>query len=53
LTGIRDKSSTKTLKQLPLKFCFVTFASVEVLRTALFVFMTQQQSVKTRLAWLY
>ena len=42
-------SSLKTLKLLPLKLNFVTCASVEVLRSPVFVFMTQQHYVKVRL----
>jgi len=38
-------------ERLPLKLCFATFASVEVLSSPVFVFMTQQQSVKVRLCY--
>jgi len=51
-TGTRDKPFMKTLKLLPPKLWFVIFASVEVLRSPLFVFMTQEQSVKVKLVWL-
>jgi len=51
-SGTRDKPFMKTLKLLPLKLWFVTFASVEGLRRPLFVFMTQQPSVKVTLVWL-
>jgi len=42
----------KTLKLLPLNLWFVIFASVDVLHSPLFVFMTKQQPVKVRLVWL-
>jgi len=47
----RDKSFMKTLSSFLSNYAF-TLASAEVLRNRLFVFLTQQQSVKVRLAWL-